>query len=138
MADQETLAGKVLRDLHSGMSDSMLMEKHKLSCEELRNLYRDLFDNGLLLHPQMPGEPFGNQGLATGHEHGAASTEFRKELRRFPRRTVKFPTIIYEQDRAEIHGRVRDVSEQGDAAPAVGTHLSSVPGFGGYGARADT
>ena len=51
MSEKEQVARKVLRDLCSGMQDSALMEKYKLTYFELRSLYKELFDAGLLLGP---------------------------------------------------------------------------------------
>lgn len=49
MSDREIIAGKVLKDLCSGMPDTALMRKYKLTHVELRSLYQELFDAGLLL-----------------------------------------------------------------------------------------
>jgi hypothetical protein len=128
MTHQETLAGKILIDLRSGMSDSMLMEKHNLSHEELRNLYRDLFDDGTLLHPQIQGEPFGNESVAI-HEYEPTQANFRKDLRRLPRHAVKYPTIIYERDRAEVHGRIHDISEYGVGMAGIEAKIDELSTF---------
>ena len=49
MSERELIARKVLKDLCSGMADTALMRKYKLTHVELRSLYRELFDAGLLL-----------------------------------------------------------------------------------------
>ena len=52
MSQSDEISAKVLEDLRSGMSDTDLMKKHKLSYSELRSLFKDLFDSGILLQTQ--------------------------------------------------------------------------------------
>jgi hypothetical protein len=48
MAVQEAIKDSVLQDLRSGMSDLDIMQNYGLSYNDLRNLYKILFEDGLL------------------------------------------------------------------------------------------
>ncbi|MDQ7785267.1 MAG: hypothetical protein RDU20_20445 [Desulfomonilaceae bacterium] len=122
MTESESLETKLLHDLHTGMTDNALMEKYRLSYAQLRSLYKDLFDAGLL-KPQhgslmmsvrnSKGARPGSRLPGSGPSRGMIRAEGGDEQREADRCDLDFHMPIYEIGRPEVHGRVVDITERG-------------------------
>jgi hypothetical protein len=127
--DQE-LRRRILSDLCSGMHDTALMEKYGLSYGELRSLYKDLFDTGLLTPARISTFAKNNDSpndRISDHRHAStgkalhssaslfrSATESAKDRRRRHRyhtTTIQIP--VYDRDKPEIHGLIREINETG-------------------------
>ncbi len=128
MTESESVRTELLHDLHTGMSDNALMEKYRLSYAQLRDLYKDLFDAGLL-RPEKGSESMSLQhpmGPNVGSEVMIPGNEFRppdssrivqRELyddkRNEDRYDLDFDMPVYEISQPEVQGRVVDITERG-------------------------
>jgi len=91
----------ILSDIKAGMSKSDLMRKYHLSEEMLRKISKKLLDA---------------RGVRSAIHEPDTVIEERPEFlatREFVRHEVDFELPIYEASRPEIHGMVRDISENG-------------------------
>jgi Mor family transcriptional regulator len=90
-----------LADIRAGMSNPDIMEKYKLSEDMLRQVSKKLLD----------------ARMTRSVEEGPVTTiEERPDFlatREFVRHEVDFELPVYEAGRPELHGLVRDVSEEG-------------------------
>ncbi|MFC1836355.1 hypothetical protein ACFL2Q_16810 [Thermodesulfobacteriota bacterium] len=138
MSHQEAISEKVLHDLHSGLQDTALMEKHGLTLMELRAIYRDLFDTGLLLQPQLhtasatssvrhndppPPPPAPSFRTAEVKNSPGARNKNRRGLQRY---LLDFEIPIYELEHPESLGRVRDITEIGAGTVGVSAREGEV------------
>lgn len=53
MAKRTINAKSVARDIHTGMNDSLLMEKYQLTPKQLEAVLRKLLDSDLITHMQL-------------------------------------------------------------------------------------
>jgi Mor family transcriptional regulator len=98
---------KILADVQAGLNESELMRKYELSEEALKQVSKKLLDaRGKRTRAQGPEtciiEP--TDLLATGE---------------FVRHDVDFELPVYEANRPEIHGMVRDISEEGVSVEGI-------------------
>ncbi|MGB6068071.1 MAG: PilZ domain-containing protein [Desulfomonilaceae bacterium] len=99
--------GEVLTDIRKGMDDSDLMKKYELSVDMLRQLSKKLLD--------ARGKRTAEDGLDTIIEE---RMEFLA-TREFVRHEVDFEVLVYEASRPEIHGTLRDISEEGAGVAGI-------------------
>lgn len=127
MTESESVSTELLHDLHTGMSDNALMEKYRLSYAQLRDLYKDLFDAGLLrpekgsesMSLQHPMGPNVGSEVIPGNEVRPpdSSRRVQRELyddkRNEDRYDLDFDMPVYEISQPEVQGRVVDITERG-------------------------
>lgn len=130
MRGDHELQKRVLGDLCSGMDDTALMEKYGFSYGELRSLYKDLFDTGLLAAARI-GAFAQENGKAGDRTRSKPQDSSRQEERssvslsrpttspardrrrrnRYDTTTIQIP--VYDRDKPEIHGLLREINETG-------------------------
>ncbi|MEW6140168.1 MAG: PilZ domain-containing protein [Thermodesulfobacteriota bacterium] len=122
MASDKTLEQEVLQDLYSGMDDTALMKKYRMSYGELRSLYKQLFDSGLLTRAHTLCRPSAkssreSEGRSPLQSTGRSPSELPgpivDEKRADARRGVSMEIPAYDRDQPETHGYIRDISERG-------------------------
>lgn len=122
MASDKTLEQEVLQDLYSGMDDTALMKKYGLSYNELRSLFKQLFDSGLLTRAHALCRPpakssregKGRSSLqSTGKSPSQLLGPMVDEKRADTRRGVSMEIPAYDRDQPETHGYIRNISERG-------------------------
>jgi hypothetical protein len=117
MADHEELLGSILLDLRAGEHDPELMDKYQLSYAELRALYQELFESGMLrdavLHDSSPPVPGTQSPVPVEPELSLVTTWLEDDIRELQRCAVDFDVPVYDIDRPEVHGKVRNITERG-------------------------
>jgi len=108
----------ILADITAGMSKSQLMKKYQLSEEMLRKVSKKLLDSR--------GVRSASDGPDTVIEEPAAFLATRE----FVRHEVDFELPIYEASRPEVHGIVRDISEQGVGVAGIEAGVGDVKTLG--------
>lgn len=142
MAEREELVSRVLRDLCSGMDDTALMEKHNLSYTELRALYGEMFHSGMFgqaVHQNFgrTSEPEKGKGANGSSRAGLKSSSSsagarklfsssEKESRVFDRHGLDFVIPVYDIQFPEVHGRVRDINEEGLGVTGISAGIHDV------------
>lgn len=129
MTDREELVSRLLQDLCSGMDDTGLMEKYQLSYADLRALYGEMFQAGMLR--QAVHEDFGRaSGPEKGRAENGSSLPGRNNLktvmkpqklfsssyaesRSFERYGLDFVIPVYDIEFPEIHGRIHNINQEG-------------------------
>jgi hypothetical protein len=101
---QQISTRKFVRDARSGMNDSELIEKYKLSPNRLQRIFRRLVDGQVLTTDELAGRfaVFDNtvqQGI--------------QSARLLLRHGVDFALHIYEEENPDIFGNVLDITEGG-------------------------
>lgn len=103
MNTQKTLEiSEILNDIKGGLTDFEVIEKHRLSCEELKQALRELVDTRLLT----PREGF----LRSIFYDQTLETERRRAL---PREPLLLLIPVYDMKSPENAGLLTDVSEIG-------------------------
>ncbi len=105
---------KVLADVQNGMSQADLMNKYDLSEEMLRQVSKKLLDA---------------RGKRTASDGPETVIEERPEFlatREFLRHEVDFEVPVYEAGRPDVHGAVRDVSEEGVGVAGIDADVGEV------------
>ena len=96
MTDQRKIkAGEAVKDIRSGMTDSQLMEKYKISAIGLRQLFKQLLEAKAIQFSEL-------RARNAPYEDAADLDDFRSSLRD----QVTFPLAIYEEIR-RIQGDIR-------------------------------
>lgn len=91
-----------LADIQSGMSKPDLLAKYGISSATLQRICKKLLNSrGVPEHVCDPELPL------------YTNTIVLENIRKVPRHYVDFDLPIYEETRPEIHGKVRDISEEG-------------------------
>lgn len=108
LAERKIKAGDIVRDIRSRMSDADLMEKYQLSAAGLQSLFKQILAGGVM-------QPFEIYGRAPSYDH-AVILENNRDL---PRTTVFFHLPIMRKARADVTGRVQDITEQGLRASGI-------------------
>ncbi len=95
-------AKDIVSDIRSGMTDSELMTKYKLSVKGLQSIFQKLEEKKVM----RPSELYGRQNL----EADTVNLEqFRAELREY----LSVPLAIYEVQNPQTRGVVSDISTHG-------------------------
>ena len=92
---------EILNDIHGGMSDADLMEKYVLSEDMLRQVSKKLLDA---------------RGIRSAADEPDTIVEEPSDFvatREFFRHEVDLELPVYEASRPEVHGMLRDISEEG-------------------------
>lgn len=93
-----------LSDLHSGLTETELMEKYRITSRCLQSLYRKLLNAGVLSRDDLKTEIRASLYSSTVELHA---------LRNLPRESVVCPLLIYAEDEPDRIGRVMDISVAG-------------------------
>lgn len=104
---------RILKDIRSGMIDSQIMKKHKLSSTELRDIFKQLLEAGEITLPEVFDRPvWYDPGIET------------EIARRIPRQRLAFLLPVHDVTRPQVKGWVGDITEEG-----LGVHgLRASPG----------
>lgn len=94
-------AGDVVRDVMSGMTDTDLMEKYRVSEHRLKRLLRTLVDERAISHVELYERSLSYRRMTDG---------FR--IRQHPRPGIEIPLQIIDIE-SSSRGLVRDISENG-------------------------
>jgi hypothetical protein len=122
--DQAQRAGKrrrtiqvkeLLDDIQSGMSKPDLLAKYGISSATLQRICKKLLNSrGLPEHVIDPELPL------------YTDTIVLENIRKVPRNYVDFDLPVYDEARPEIHGKVRDISEEGIAVRGLDVNVEDV------------
>jgi hypothetical protein len=104
----------VLNDIGGGMSESDLMKKYALSADLLRLVSIKLL------------EARGKRSAVDGPDTLIEELPELLSTREFLRHEVDFELPIYEASRPEIHGMVRDISEEGVSVAGLEANMGDV------------
>jgi hypothetical protein len=104
---------RILNEIRSGMIDSQIMKKHKLSSMALRAIFKDMLESGAVTLAEIFHRPVWCDP--------SVETE---TARRIPRQHLAFLLPVYEVTRPQVKGWVGDITEEG-----MGVHgLRASPG----------
>lgn len=104
-----------LKDVQSGMSKPALMEKYGISSRTLQRLCKKLLEARALPHEHSEWE--------LGME---STTMVQENIRKVQRNYVDFDLPVYEENDPEIHGKVRDITEEGVGILGLETGVDQV------------
>jgi hypothetical protein len=111
-------AKDVIRDIHSGMTTSQLIEKYRFSAKELRLIFRKLLEASVMTRDEL-------NSLTTLDQN----PEGAKGVRRAIRKISPFPVRIYDNGHPFATGYVRNVSEKGVCLEGIEASVGDVKGF---------
>lgn len=92
----------IVGDIKSGMSDSELMEKYRLSAKGLNRVFQKLIGTGVIDAADIAKRNLGYQ-----------DTAFIEGSRETDRRGVVIPLPVYDSSDTEVKGFLKDISETG-------------------------
>jgi uncharacterized protein (DUF433 family) len=93
---------EIVSDIRSGFTDLDLMEKYKLSSRGLQRVFTKLLDAGALLESDISGRD-------SPYRDSVTLKKMRGSIRSLPILSVG----VYRRDNPNVHGRIRDLSEDG-------------------------
>jgi hypothetical protein len=105
-------------DMRSGMSDSALMEKYKLTARGLHSAFRKLVAANVI----QPSE-------LVGRHLEYDETIDVNDIRALQREKVEFPLPIYEPDNPESRGTIRDITIMGVGVKGFETDVGAIRRF---------
>jgi hypothetical protein len=105
-------------DMRSGMTDSALMEKYKLTARGLHSAFRKL----LAANVVQPSE-------LVGRHSEYDETVDVNDIRALQRDKVEFPLPIYERDKPESRGTISDITVMGVGIKGFETDVGDVRQF---------
>ncbi|MBI4962364.1 MAG: PilZ domain-containing protein [Desulfomonile tiedjei] len=109
MAEKRQIKAKdIINDIRRGMTDSELMEKFRLSIKGLQSVFRKLE----AVKAIKPSELYGR---FPGFDDTIDVDQLRRELREY----LELSVPIYEMERPEKIGAVRDISTKGIGARGI-------------------
>lgn len=119
MTSRRQIKGKdFINDLRSGMTPADLIKKYSLSTEGLRRIFRILVDASAMKKVEI-------DQLSNLYE----VAEETSGIRRYPRKHIDFPLLVYDNvDQIET-GSVIDVSEKGVRIRGLNTKVGDVRTF---------
>lgn len=143
MTDFKTLGIHILQDLHMGLTDNALMEKYHLSYTELRSLYKELFDKGMLRpaeETELVPLPERDARDRLSREVGRTGDSYPEDSAQLPdgrdtdtrseeRYHLDFDMPVYEADRPDVQGRVVDITETGAKLAGVPAEIGKATTF---------
>jgi len=106
---------EAMMDIRSGMNDFELMEKYNLSPNGLRRAFQSLVDVGLTTHEELANRC-----------PGFAETVFIESLRELPRHFLAIEVEIYDRERPETRGTLRDITEKGVGISGIDARLGEI------------
>ncbi len=119
MTDQRKIkAGEAVKDIRSGMTDSELMEKYKISAIGLRQLFKQLLEAKAIQFSEL-------RARNAPYEDAADLDDFRSSLRD----QVTFPLTIYEEINPNNKGMISDISRTGLRIGGVSARTGEVKTF---------
>lgn len=99
-------AQDIVKDIRVGMSDAELMAKYRFTQTGLQSVLRQLVDIMAITRAEIY-ERLATSMIATTEDVRVQS------MRKLPRHPALFPIPIYDADRPEVSGMLRDVNELG-------------------------
>lgn len=108
-------ARDIVKDIRSGMSDAELMQKYGLSVKGLQSAFQKLVDNRILSVEEVYGQ------RSSSHD-----TVIINDMRSLPRHFLTVAVAIYEADRPEIRGKLRDVTERGLGITGIEARIGEI------------
>ena len=119
MTDQRKIkAGEAVKDIRSGMTDSELMEKYKISAIGLRQLFKQLLEAKAIQFSEL-------RARNAPYDDAADLDDFRSSLRD----QVTFPLTIYEEVNPNNKGMISDISRTGLRIGGVSARTGEVKTF---------
>ena len=109
---REIEAKDLIFDIRSGMTDSQLMEKYRLTYRGLKSALQKLV-NVQAIDPEELNEKFPLYEVITADD-----------MRRLVRAPLPFPLPVYESHRPDDKGQVRNISEQGIGIKGIESRVS--------------
>ncbi len=94
-------AKQLIKDIRGGMAASEIMSKYQLTPQSLRKAFRKLIDFQVASNVELTT-------LKNLHH-----SPYGRSIRRIPRKPIKFPLKIFQNDDPFHPGFVKDLSEQG-------------------------
>jgi hypothetical protein len=120
-------ARQFAEDIRSGMSDSELMGKYKLSAKGLQSAFTKLLNNGIVTVEELYG----------GRPRSGADTVIIDDPRRAPRHYLSVSVSIYDPNFPAQKGKLHDITERGIGVRGLfgrprlnGCHWIAVPRSG--------
>ena len=109
MTEKRTIKAKdIINDIRKGMTDSELMEKHRLSIKGLQSIFRKLE----AIKAIKPSELYGR---FPGFDDTIEVDQIRRELREY----LELSLPVYEVEHPDRTGSVRDISTTGFGARGI-------------------
>ncbi len=105
-------------DMRSGMSDSELMEKYKLTARGLHSAFRKLLAANVIQSSEL-----------VGRQSGYDETIDVDDIRALQRYKVEFPLPIYESENPESSGIVSDITVMGVGIKGLTTEVGDIKEF---------
>lgn len=105
----------LVEDIKGGVGRSRLITKYRLSLMALQGIVSLLLDSGRISRKELYGEL--NQEGDT-----VLPDSFRSQVRHF----VDFEIIVYEADRPDLQGRLRDITEDGICAIGLDSEVGKI------------
>jgi hypothetical protein len=111
-------AKDITNDIRSGMTDSDLMDKYRLSAKGLQSVFKKLEDLNAISASELCGR-------SPGYDDTVRVDDVRKELRQ----NLEVLLPICEVDCPQIKGTVRDISSQGVGIKGIQTSVGETKTF---------
>lgn len=105
-------------DMRSGMLDSVLMEKYKLTARGLHSAFRKLLAANVIRPSEL-----------VGRHSDYAETIDVNDIRAVQRDKVEFPLPIYEPDKPECRGTISDITVMGVGIKGFETDVGDIRRF---------
>ncbi len=112
-------ARQFAEDIRSGMSDSELMEKYRLSAKGLQSAFTKLLNNGIVTVEELYG----------GRPRSGADTVIIDDPRRAPRHYLSVSVSIYDPNFPAQKGKLHDITERGIGVRGLEVRIGETKAF---------
>ncbi len=99
---QKARLARIVRDVRSGMIDSQIMKKHKLSSKELKGIFKEMLESEAITLSEIFDRPVWYDP--------SVDTEIARHI---PRQHLAFLLPVHEVARPQVKGWVGDITEEG-------------------------
>lgn len=120
MSSKRTIrAADMVKDIRSGLTDPELMDKHQLSSEGLRNVFRKLLEAEAISPDEIYGRPPSADEIV----------DFGASYRIVTRYELDVPLPVHELDNRDIKGVIRDMSVNGVGIRGIDASVDEIKSF---------
>jgi hypothetical protein len=112
-------ARQFAEDIRSGMSDSKLMEKYKLSAKGLQSAFTKLLNSGIVTVDELYG----------GRPRSGADTVIIDDPRGIPRHYLSVAVSIYDPNFPAQKGKLHDITERGIGVRGLDVRIGETKAF---------
>ena len=112
-------ARQFAEDIRSGMSDSELMGKYKLSAKGLQSAFTKLLNNGIVTVEELYG----------GRPRSGADTVIIDDPRHVPRHYLSVSVSIYDPNFPAQKGKLHDITERGIGVRGLEVRIGETKAF---------